>query len=376
MVDHVLEVLEIRHGRIGSDHVLYGLYQGELSGPRIPEMAQAPEVVPDNVHDVHAEIEDRDERSEPVQAGRRGLAAHHVKQPLGPIGVEEFQRHSGDHAQQEAENNQPMQEPVQGLEADILFLVLSDPPFCQAEILGVAGVELCGSKEPQDGVDGEKSKGADEQGGHEPESVIEEGVIPFVGVIGVDDIAREVLIGVRVALAADLDPLRLVDPRGGVFALPDFMMAMAVIARRHSFTPQCQGLAVKRVAVIPEPVHVALPAHPVALEVEFRRGGCVYLVRGMAGVAHRRPYVVRLRQLAVNALVVNLLHQHVALAAGFGDLRPADFRFRVVLGQNLVAAVAVVAGRGHNEALGEQGPAVDRIHEVPHGHRFANGALF
>ena len=75
----------------------------------------------------------------------------------------------------------------------------------------------------------------------------------------------------------------------------------------------------------------------------------------------------------VNARVVDVLHEDVALAAGPGHRFPTDPRTRILVGEDVVNAVAVVAARSHDEAVHQERLAVDRIDEILDGLVVADG---
>ena len=74
------------------------------------------------------------------------------------------------------------------------------------------------------------------------------------------------------------------------------------------------------------------------------------LVGGVAVGADRAFGVALEQQLAVDALVVDLLDADVALAAGLGDVGLVDRRAAVDAALDVVDAVAVVAGGGDDQA--------------------------
>jgi len=64
----------------------------------------------------------------------------------------------------------------------------------------------------------------------------------------------------------------------------------------------------------------------------------------------------------VNAFVVSFLDADVALAAGAGDVSMVDGRIAVHRALDVMHAMAVVAGRRHNQTHLQQRVAVDAVH--------------
>lgn len=116
-----------------------------------------------------------------------------------------------------------------------------------------------------------------------------------------------------------------------------------------------------------KPVLVALSAHLVAFELEFNLCRRAYCMGGMTGIADRPPFIVLLQEFAMNTVIIYILNQDVAFAAGFRDELPADFRVRMGMRQYVVYAMAVVACRRHNKAVDQKGAAMYGIDELGNG---------
>jgi hypothetical protein len=70
--------------------------------------------------------------------------------------------------------------------------------------------------------------------------------------------------------------------------------------------------------------------------------------------------------LPVHARIEDVLHEDVTLSAGPRHALAADPGIRILAGQDVVDAVAVVAGRSHDQAVHQQRLAVDGVDEVGH----------
>src|ERR1051325_12039010 len=127
------------------------------------------------------------------------------------------------------------------------------------------------------------------------------------------------------------------------------------VAQAHLF-------AVIGVAVMFEPVLVAFAAAFVAGHFEMAVLGGLDLVGGVAISADRSALIALGEQLSVHALIVNLLDLDMTFAAGLGHVGVIDRRVAVHSALDVVHAVAIVAGRGDNQAHLQQRAAVDAVH--------------
>ena len=76
----------------------------------------------------------------------------------------------------------------------------------------------------------------------------------------------------------------------------------------------------KGFAIAFQALHMARSAHAIALESEFRIKRSFNLMRGVAAIANRTPNVTRFEELTMNAFVIDIFNQYVALTARFWDL--------------------------------------------------------
>ena len=73
------------------------------------------------------------------------------------------------------------------------------------------------------------------------------------------------------------------------------------------------------------------------------------------------------QQLAMDAFVVGLFDAEMAFAAGLSDVGMVDGRIAVDGTFDVMDAVAIVAGRRHDQAHLEQGAAVDAVEVLGRG---------
>src|SRR5262249_402762 len=108
------------------------------------------------------------------------------------------------------------------------------------------------------------------------------------------------------------------------------VMPMAVVAgsdiRRYVRLSKGHGFAVVGIAIMLEAILVTTTAFLIARHLEVTVLGGFHLVRRMAVRANRTAFVSFREQPAVDALIVDLFHFDVALAAGFGDVRLVNGR--------------------------------------------------
>jgi hypothetical protein len=75
----------------------------------------------------------------------------------------------------------------------------------------------------------EEHERPDHDRGHDDERPVEDGVVLAVGVVGVRDVPREVLVRARVALLARLDPMLAVQAAARIMELRDVVMAVVFL---------------------------------------------------------------------------------------------------------------------------------------------------
>ena len=313
---------------------------------------------------MHREVEDGDDRTEAMEHGGDGLSPHGIEQRLRPIGVIELERHPGRHQEQEAADDQSMKEAIQRRETRVLLGVFTSQDPLLAPLPRIARVEGHRPVEPEQRVQGEEAHGPDEERRHEPEGIVELRVRLLVLVIGVDDVHRKVGVGVRVTFPARLDAALAADPGFGAVGRCDVVMTVTVVASRHVGSAQCDRLAVEGVAVAVKLLLVTLAAHAIGVQSEFGGGWQRDHVRRVTRGADRGLDIVGRERLAVDARFEGLLHQDMALATGIGDLFSADPGIRIRVGEDVVAAMAVVAARSHGEPVDQQRLAVNGVEEV------------
>jgi len=127
------------------------------------------------------------------------------------------------------------------------------------------------------------------------------------------------------------------------------MMSMAVIASCYvggsvRFA-QGHSLAMVGVSVMGQAVFMAAATTLVAGHFEVTISRRLDLVGGMAIGADRTALVPFCEQLAVDALIIDLLDLDVAFAASLGHVGLVDRRIPVHGAFDIVHAVAIIAGR-------------------------------
>ena len=226
-------------------------------------------------------------------------------------------------------------------------------------------VEPDGAEQPEQRVAAEQGEGDHQQGRHDDEDIVELGEVLAVQRVRMGSVAGEAGVGLGVALAAGVDDVAGGQAGVGIGGAQHVMVAVAVVAGGHMAgtvgLAQGHGLAVVGVAVVLQAVRMALAAHHVATGLEVAASGCLDLVGRVTLDAHGAAGITLGQELAVDALVVDLLHGDVALAAGLGHVGVVDGGAAVDAALDVVHPVAVVAAGGHDEALLEQRHAVDAL---------------
>jgi hypothetical protein len=137
----------------------------------------------------------------------------------------------------------------------------------------------------------EEREHAHEQRGHEPKDLVEDRVVDLVERVGVRRVFGELCVHARMALRAGADDLVLVQPRALVAHGKHIVVAVAVVARGDIGgdvgAAERHRLAVIRLAIVHEPILVALAATLVAACLEVRRGRFLDVVRAVAVGADR-----------------------------------------------------------------------------------------
>jgi hypothetical protein len=155
---------------------------------------------------------------------------------------------------------------------------------------------------------------------------------------------------------------------------------MAVVTRRHvrrdvGFA-QRHGLAVIRVAIVLQAILVALAAALIAFHFEVAVLRRLNFVRRMAVGAHGAAFVALGQELAMHALVINLLDAHMTFAAGVRHVgmidrgRPIDAAFDVM------DAVAITARRRDDQSLLQQRHAMNAVLVMRRGLAVFHAILF
>ncbi len=143
------------------------------------------------------------------------------------------------------------------------------------------------------------------------------------------------------------------------------MMTVAVVTRGHFGSDgglaERHRLAVIRVAIVFEPVFVALATAGVTRHLEVPVLRCLNFMGGVAIRANGPPLIALDEQLAVDALFVNLFDTHMALATGSGDVGVVDRRFPVHAAFDVVDPVTIVARRRDDEPHLEQCAPVNAV---------------
>ena len=124
------------------------------------------------------------------------------------------------------------------------------------------------------------------------------------------------------------------------------MVAMTVVAggdaRRDIGPAQGHGLAVIRVAIVSQPVLVALATAFIADGLEIIPFRIHDIVRGVTICADRPTRIALRQQLSVDALIVSVFHAEMAFAAGLGDVGVIDRRITIHGAFDVVNAMAIV----------------------------------
>ena len=186
------------------------------------------------------------------------------EQRLGPVGVIKLQRHAGDHQQQEARDHQEMQKPLERHETRKPFVVRLRFDLRFAECFWIVQIQINGAHQPDDGVQPEERKHADQQAGHAQEHGVQQRIIFAVERIGVRLVFRETGRGIRMTLLAGAEDVRFGQTRRGIGRRQHVVMAVAVVTGGdvggHVRFAQRHGFAVISVAIMFEPVLVAFAA--------------------------------------------------------------------------------------------------------------------
>ena len=184
--------------------------------------------------------------------------------------------------------------------------------------------------------------------------------------IGVRQVLGEARRRLRMTLPAGVDDVGFRQVRGRVRRRQHVVMAVAVVTggdrRRDVRFAQRHRLAVVGFLVMGEPVLMTTAAAFIAhqlLEVPALRR--LDLVRRMAITANRPARIALGEQLAVDALLVNLLDADVAFAAGLGDVGVVDGRTAIDAALDVVDAVAIVAGGRDDQPHLQQRPPMNAL---------------
>lgn len=151
------------------------------------------------------------------------------------------------------------------------------------------------------------------------------------------------------------------------------MMAMAVVTGRDlggiMGGAQGNGFAVIGFHVVFEAVLMTLAAAFVAGRFEVPAFLRFDLVGAVAIGADGATGIPLGKQLAVNAFHVGLLHTHMTFSTGIGDMGMIDRGVTINATEDIVNAMAIVAGGGDNKSEFEQGTAMDTFHVLAGGLR-------
>jgi len=287
------------------------------------------------------------------------------------VRVVEFQRHSRDDQQKETGDHHDVQHTLKRGEPRKPLVAHLGADFGFPEGFGIMQEEIDGTEEPEEGMESEKGKGAHQQSCHGKEDEMEQGVMFAIRGIGVWNILGEVRRGPGMTLSAGLNDIVGGQPGLGIGWRQDVMMSMAVVAGGHlggiMGGPQCNGLAVIGFQIVFKTILVAFPAALVTGGFEKPPHLGFDLVGAVAVGADRAAGIPFGEELAVNAFHVGCLHPHVTLPAGVGHMGVIDRGVAIHAPADIVNAVAVVTGGGHNQAEFEQGAAMDAFHVLAGG---------
>ena len=258
-----------------------------------------------------------------------------------------------------------MQEPFERHETREPFAVRLRRDFRFAELLRIVQVQIDGADEPHERVQPEEGERADEQAGHAEENHVQQRIILFVHRVGVRPVFGKADGRAGMTLLAGGEDVGFRKVRRGIGRRQDVVLAVAIVtggdAGRGVGFAQGHGLAVIGFAIMFQPVGVAFAATGVAEGLEIVVLGILDVMRRMAIRANRSARIAFGQQLPVNALVVGFLDAHMTFAAGFGDVGVVDGRIAVHGAFDAMRAVAIVAGRRHDESHLHQRPAVDAV---------------
>ena len=81
-----------------------------------------------------------------------------------------------------------------------------------------------------------KDKGSNNQQGHEYKSIVERRVIFLVGIVGMDDIVRKILIGFGMAFLTGFKSSLITGVRFWIIAFLNVMVTVAIVACCHALT--------------------------------------------------------------------------------------------------------------------------------------------
>lgn len=141
---------------------------------------------------------------------------------------------------------------------------------------------------------------------------------------------------------------------------------MAIVARRNLGRmvrlAQHHGLAVVGLAIMFQPVRMTFATALVAERLEIIARRVADLVRAVAIDTHRPALVALRQQLAVNALVINLLDAHVTFAAGLRHVRVVDGRITINVTLDFMRTMTIVARRRHDQPHLQQRVAMNAVH--------------
>ncbi len=189
---------------------------------------------------------------------------------------------------------------------------------------------------------------------------------------GVDRADGEAAAGVRVALAAGLAQIRVIDRGAWVARRINIVDAMAAGAVGDGLAAFVRGESVVAILIGGD----AIPGHGEAghqLCVGMAAGAGLLRdvghVDGGSRVARGEDAVLTVAVgagsglqnafgdgLTMNALRVGVVHARVAVSAGGGDVLLPDLRFRIGDGQDVVGAMAVIARSGVSIAVQNRPP--------------------
>lgn len=193
-----------------------------------------------------------------------------------------------------------------------------------------------------------------EQPGHSPEGVKDEGILFGVVVGGVRQVTGEAAGGTLVALTAGGRHVGPAEVRARIRHFEDVMGPVAVVALGRLGVPKLRDLSVIGIKIGLGDLLVAASTGGHHIQPETVLIGAVNGVRGVAIVANWKWFAVAADALGMDAVLKLLFNAVVTLATGVGNVVGVDTRCRIGSGKDVVSSMATGAGRRHREAVLEQ----------------------